>query len=109
MRLYMLINPHRCILYIQSERVRERSDRKRTPGERDPVRATFLRGGLCKTKSTGPTGSPATFYRLSERGTKKREEERKRDGGVGESACIASALAAMRGERGAIFACFRRR
>lgn len=48
MRLYMLINPHRSILYIESERVRERSShRKRTPGERDPARgATFLRGWI---------------------------------------------------------------
>jgi len=58
----MLISPHRIVSYIfnrnESEYVR-----MRTPGERDPVRATFLRGELYKTKSTGPTGSPATFYR----------------------------------------------
>lgn len=85
----MLINPHRCILYIQSERVRERSDRKRTSGERDPVRATFLRGGLCKTKSTGPTGSPATFYRSSERrGEKEEGRKKERQRGTGRTRAL---------------------
>lgn len=37
---------------------------------------TFLYGGLCKTKSTGPTGSPATFYRRRERDGGATEKER---------------------------------
>lgn len=75
MQLYMLINPLYLVYSIETE---SESVRKRTPGERDPVRATFLRGELYKTKKYRSNRIARNILSLERKTKRKKEKERKK-------------------------------